>query len=463
MEGSNKRPHGESNSYESNDQHEPNGAKRMRPNEAEPDLRQFRLLQPNIDSGDEPEPRRSRQTPTFISVIRGAMIAETIRGICSTLEPVVRRAVREEVQNFLIGTLPLYGNRQYYIENPQLTPQDPRLKFVFVNQVSKETFTFNEIMDDSKNPIQIQLVNIETGAICPNDEGSSAKARIVVIDGDLEEEGCDSNKFNSNIVRPRDGKPALLNGNTIITLKRGVGKLEGLSFTDNSRSVRSGKFRLGICVDLGTCASTSTNIVNGIKIKEGLSDKFVVKDHRSELNKKHYPPILCLQDETWRLENIAREGKYHIRLKENGINNVQDFLRKCFANLDDLQNNILKMPKNAWEKLKNHAIQCPLGDDQYLFRSEENWIRLGSVGGILEVSIGGISYLYDDIPPQQMANAKQLAHQAYQQWDRLEKVSTHFLRNGPTSEASSSLVKPNIVHLKSFDSSSTFGNLSDLT
>ncbi|KAJ3683429.1 hypothetical protein LUZ60_013656 [Juncus effusus] len=303
---------------------------------------------------------------------------------------------------------------------------------IFANQVSQQIYTGNQITDDSKNPLQVQLVDTETGIICENCEGSSAKVQIVVIDGDFEEEGCDSNKFNDKIVRPRDGKAALLSGKTIITLKQGVGNLEGVSFTDNSRFIRSGKFRLGVCVDSGT--STSTDTSNGI-IKEGLSEKFAVKDHRGELNKKHYPPILCLQDETWRLENIARDGKYHIRLKENGINNVQDLLIKWFANSNELQNTILRMSKNAWNKLINHAKKCPMADDSYLFRSEGTVIRFNPIGEILEAFIDGTSYPYNVLAPQLKDFVLQLASQAYKQWDKLEKVSIH----SPLNQSNSNL------------------------
>lgn len=41
--------------------------------------------------------------------------------------------------------------------------------------------------------------------------------------------------------------------------------------------------------------------------------------------KKHYPPQLG--DEVWRLEKIGKEGAFHKKLFEAGINTVQDFLK----------------------------------------------------------------------------------------------------------------------------------------
>lgn len=43
------------------------------------------------------------------------------------------------------------------------------------------------------------------------------------------------------------------------------------------------------------------------------------------VNKKHYPP--SLDDDIWRLEKIAKDGKYHERLAEKEVHTVKDFLR----------------------------------------------------------------------------------------------------------------------------------------
>ena len=93
--------------------------------------------------------------------------------------------------------------------------------------------------------------------------------------GILELEGLDSDKFSSKIVKPGDGKGSLLVGNTEVNLNQGVGTIGDMHFTDNSRWLRSGKFRLGACID-------SERRGTIITFQEGLSEKFVVKDHRGE-------------------------------------------------------------------------------------------------------------------------------------------------------------------------------------
>ncbi len=41
--------------------------------------------------------------------------------------------------------------------------------------------------------------------------------------------------------------------------------------------------------------------------------------------KKHYPP--ALEDDVWRLEKIGKDGAFHKRLSQEGIETVEQFLR----------------------------------------------------------------------------------------------------------------------------------------
>lgn len=51
--------------------------------------------------------------------------------------------------------------------------------------------------------------------------------------------------------------------------------------------------------------------------------------------RKHHPP--SPDDEVWRLEKIGKDGAFHKRLAENGINTVQDFLKKLVMDQDRLR------------------------------------------------------------------------------------------------------------------------------
>jgi hypothetical protein len=41
--------------------------------------------------------------------------------------------------------------------------------------------------------------------------------------------------------------------------------------------------------------------------------------------KKHHPPML--DDEVWRLEKIGKDGAFHKKLQNDGVNTVQEFLK----------------------------------------------------------------------------------------------------------------------------------------
>ncbi|KAF3341993.1 Protein SAR DEFICIENT 1 [Carex littledalei] len=167
-----------------------------------------------------------------------------------------RNMVHDMLFQLQIMRFSVFRNRQYYIEEAVPTPQSqplhsedlPRHKLVFANQVPQSIYTGNKITDNNNEPIQIQLIDINTGKECTNMEGLNIKVKIVVIDGDLELEGLDSDKFSSKIVKPREGRRPLLLGNTEVTLnQQGVGTIGEICFTDNSKWLRSGKFRLGAC------------------------------------------------------------------------------------------------------------------------------------------------------------------------------------------------------------------------
>ncbi|GAB2226774.1 hypothetical protein Droror1_Dr00008565, partial [Drosera rotundifolia] len=111
---------------------------------------------------------------------------------------------------------------------------------------------------------------------------------------------------------------------------------------------RSKKFRLGVKIAPGYC--------EGIHIREAKTEAFNVRDHRGERNKKHYPP--ASDNEVWRLESIAKDGKAHKILNEAKINTVEDFRRYFAKDLEGLRNLLSCMPNKRRVALINHAKTC---------------------------------------------------------------------------------------------------------
>ncbi|KAL2557396.1 Calmodulin-binding protein 60 D [Forsythia ovata] len=146
---------------------------------------------------------------------------------------------------------------------------------------------------------------------------SSIKVTIVVLDSDFssnDQEDWTEEEFNGRIVRNREGRRLLVAGDLILSLHEGVGYIGEVSFTDNSSWIRSGRFCFGAKVH-----TSSTEV----RIREGISKAFKVKDHRGESYQKHYPP--SLEDEVWRLEKIAKDGASLNRLVlESAIFFIED-------------------------------------------------------------------------------------------------------------------------------------------
>ena len=152
--------------------------------------------------------------------------------------------------------------------------QPPRYKLRFLNGLSNEIFTKKGIRAANGDPLKICL---EDNNQQENNSHRllSAKIKIVVLDGDFNIDNKDCwtlEDFSRHIVRPRDKVGAVLTGELELSLKDGKADLRDATFIDNSKFMRSGKFRLGVMVvdELGE------------RILEGVTEPFTVKDRRGE-------------------------------------------------------------------------------------------------------------------------------------------------------------------------------------
>lgn len=149
------------------------------------------------------------------------------------------------------------------------------MQLQFENSISLPVFTGARIEGEDGSNLRISLVDSLTGKVVSTGPESSAKVEIVVLEGDFEEESDDwmPEEFKNNIVKEREGKKPLLNGDVILHLKEGIGMVGEISYTDNSSWTRSRRFRLGArVVDNFDC----------MRIREAKTDSFIVRDHRGE-------------------------------------------------------------------------------------------------------------------------------------------------------------------------------------
>ncbi|KAG6504102.1 hypothetical protein ZIOFF_036431 [Zingiber officinale] len=277
---------------------------------------------------------------------------------------------------------PAVGLTRSMQKSPRMEPSPiiALMQLSFTKPLSLSIYTKASIKDRDNNTLQIQLVPRESSG--PINIMPHLEVEIVVLDGDFPG-GVDadwtSEDFESHIVKERKGKRPLLVGDCKVTVLQGSpASVHKLEFTDNSSWVRSRHFRLGARV-------ISPESYRGpIRIKEAITDRFTVLDHRGELNKKHHPP--SLDDRVWRLKNIGKNGIFDKRLADAGIRTVQDLLKLSMLDMQRLR-----------QYVGSNDKPCKV-------------LRNGE-GGVF-------------VP--------RLVQEAYSNWDKLEKVDETSLANAVT-------------------------------
>ncbi|PIA28620.1 hypothetical protein AQUCO_06800053v1 [Aquilegia coerulea] len=322
--------------------------------------REKRGLDPNESEEGQPEKKR----PALASVIVEALKVDSLQKLCSSLEPILRRVVSEEVERALAKLGPAKINGRSSPKRIQ-GPDGRSLQLHFRSRLSLPLFTGGKVEGEQGAAIHVVLVDATTGHVVTSGPESSVKLDVIVLEGDFnneDDEGWTQEEFESHVVKEREGKRPLLTGDLQVTLKEGVGTLGELTFTDNSSWIRSRKFRLGLKVASG--------YGEGMRIREAKTDAFTVKDHRGELYKKHYPP--ALNDEVWRLEKIGKDGSFHKRLNKAGIRTVEDFLRLVVRDSQRLRNILGSgMSNKMWDVLVEHAKTCVLGGKLYVYHPDD--------------------------------------------------------------------------------------------
>lgn len=136
--------------------------------------------------------------------------------------------------------------------------------------------TGSRIESEDNSAIKLVLFDANCDKIVSHGPLSSLKIVIVPLDGDIpadDHEDWPQSVFDANVICERTGKRPLLTGNLVVNLKEGVVDLYDVFFTDNSSWRRSRKFRIGAKAKHSTA---------GVRIREAISEAFVVKDQRGE-------------------------------------------------------------------------------------------------------------------------------------------------------------------------------------
>ncbi|CAL9767191.1 unnamed protein product [Musa acuminata subsp. burmannicoides] len=367
------------------------------------------------ENSDRLGDKRIKRRPSFATVIKEAMMVSKQQSMLSSLEPLFRKVVQEEVERILLHGTYLRPQRSL---QQQVEPAEPSsFKLIFQKPLSQPIFTGTKIDGFDNTPLQILLVATNTLEAPPSlIHLHPLRVELVALQGDFpagDQEDWTSDEFNSQIVKERTGKRPLLIGDVTVMLRDGAAFVSELYFTDNSSWGKSGMFKIGARVVPGS--------YRGPRIREAMTEPFKVKDHRGESYKKHYPP--ALEDEVWRLEKIAKDGKFHKKLADAKINTVQDFLKLWFVNPQSLRQILGQgMSDRKWEATINHAKTCVVGDKLYIHHGRRYALVLNSVCQVVNIIAGANRYTLQDLVNRaDRDHVHQLAREAYENWGHLEE------------------------------------------
>ncbi|KAM0035061.1 putative CALMODULIN-BINDING PROTEIN60 [Helianthus debilis subsp. tardiflorus] len=366
------------------------------------------------DNSSSSDAGARRKRPSFRNAVLEVMKFCTIhKYVEPVLEPLIRRVVREEVEVALQKHI---ANMKWDSEDEMETTLPRKLKLQFLTALSLPVFTGTRIEGEDCNILKVALIDSHTGKTISTGIESSSKVEIVVLEGDFGDDIGDNwtlEEFNANIVKERRGKKPLISGNSLLNLKEGVGLVGDLCFTDNSSWTRSRKFRLGARV---------LDNLDGIRVREAISESFVVRDHRGELYKKHHPPYLC--DEVWRLEKISKDGAFHKRLNKENVKTVKDFLVLLFLDPTTLRQILGPgMSTKMWEVVVEHATRCVIDDNKlYLYcpqAHKKDGVVFNVVGQVLGLLSDCKYVVSSKLPETEKAEAQKMVLYAFQHLDKV--------------------------------------------
>ncbi|XP_057549898.1 calmodulin-binding protein 60 G-like [Amaranthus tricolor] len=265
------------------------------------------------------------------------------------LENLIRKAVREEVQQVIQHSLPSISRSL----PSQAKPSEPRkFKLQFEGTLPTKLFTVNKLDSEGSSAIKLFLLDAITGHRVTTGPLSSIKVKLFVLHGHFKAEELEDwtkHDFEKNVVFERDGKrPLLVGRDVVITLHNGIGCIGDVCFTDNSSWERSKMFRLGAMAE-----------ANGSHVREAVSNPFKVKDRRGENYQKRKIP--SPEDDVWRLRWIAKDGKICKRLAEHQIYKVKDFVTQYYLD-ESLLRQILNVAPKKWDAIVQCATSCLSGN-----------------------------------------------------------------------------------------------------
>ncbi|XP_057806288.1 calmodulin-binding protein 60 A-like [Salvia miltiorrhiza] len=305
------------------------------------------------------------------AVIKPMVITTVQQEIVPLAEDLIRRVVKEVFQP--VEEKLLNGGSRDEL------PKGGSLQLKFLDDVS-DTVTGEELKGIKYECLKLALLNPD-GNIVASGRESSAKVEILLLHDNGNDDITIEN-FERSIIQTGEKKKPHFAKSVYISLKEGVGDLNGLKLGHDKDWIKLCNCRLG--------ARIGQNL-EGTTVQEAWTLPFKVTDKRDKQYDKH--PLPFLSSEVWRLEGVCRNGKRCDRLKDKNIKTLQDFLFWFHVNPEELQKQILRVGDGAWKTTVTHAETC-IVDDKKMYShksSTEPQMRVvydvvGELKGVIDES-----------------------------------------------------------------------------
>ncbi|KAI3777587.1 hypothetical protein L1987_47387 [Smallanthus sonchifolius] len=239
--------------------------------------------------------------------------------------PLIRQFVKHEIE---LAKQELLISMKENPESKATTSVLKKLKLQFRNKIALPVFTGMPLLGENKKPIEIALVDALSGEIVI----SAAKLEILGFRvGDDDHGSWTYEDLQERILSARNGR-RILQGDTHLQLKEGVGFVHKISFTHNSTHTRNDR-------------------------------------------EKH--PCPSLSDKVLHLQKISHNGARYSRLKKAKVYTVNDLLRLLYTDPKRLEEILeLKASCKCWDAIVKNA-QASSG--MFLYLDPRNEHKTGVV------------------------------------------------------------------------------------
>ncbi|KAI3759367.1 hypothetical protein L6452_07129 [Arctium lappa] len=383
-------------------------------------LNRQRLEQGNTDKDGSEEANTSStdELAEFSGLRRGAMevmILQALkRFIGPTLVPIIRPLIRQLVKEEVgLAQQELLTSKKE-VNKANTSSVLKKLKTQFRTRVSQPVYTGMPLLGENKTPIEIVLVDADTEEIVNTGTESELKLEIVgcrVGDDDCEKQSWTFEELQNRILGEKKGK-RILQGDTCVQLKEGIGFVNEISFTFNSTHTKNGLYKLGAIV-------VDAALMNGVEV--AWTESFLVKDGRTAYSVKHPRPSIF--DKVCHLQQISCRGNRYKRLKDAGVKTVKDLLTLLHTDPKRLKDTLKPITSKSWDDIINHAQKS---DGMFVYSdpsNERNGVVLDVKLQLKGLIVESHQYLLvDQLSDNEKVEAKKLVKFACERLEMLHPV-----------------------------------------